>query len=270
MRPFSDLALPSLRKTLAAACALAVLTLSAGLGAVPAARAAETTVFAAASLKTALDEITAAYAAGGGGKVTVSYGGSSTLAKQIEQGAPADIFISASVDWMDTLAEGKLIRPDSRVDLLGNTLVLVAHGADAPKLEISGQLDLAGLLGDGRLAMALVDSVPAGVYGKAALTSLGLWPSVEAKVVQSNNVRIALSLVASGDAPFGIVYASDARAESNVSVVGTFPAGSHAPIVFPVALTADARPEAEAFLAFLLGASARAAFERQGFQVLAN
>ncbi|WP_106751609.1 molybdate ABC transporter substrate-binding protein [Pannonibacter carbonis] len=237
---------------------------------VSAAKAAEVTVFAAASLKTVLDEINAAYQVAGGGRVTVSYGGSSALARQIEQGAPADVFFPAAADWMTRLQEGGLIREASRIDLLGNSLVLVAHGADAAKTEINAGLDLVSMLGDEKLAMALVDSVPAGIYGKSALTSLGLWPSVEARVVQSNNVRIALSLVASGDAPFGIVYASDAKAESNVSVVGTFPAGSHAPIVFPVALTADAKPEAEAFLAFLLGASARAAFERQGFKVLAN
>lgn len=251
---------------------LAVVVLVGGLSSVPVspAKAADVTIFAAASLKTALDEIVVAYQDAGAGSVAVSYGGSSVLARQIEQGAPADIFISAAADWMTRLQEGGLIREASRVDLLGNSLVLVAHGSDATKIEITAGLDLASMLGDEKLAMALVDSVPAGIYGKSALTSLGLWPLVQRRVVQSNNVRIALSLVASGDAPFGIVYASDAKAESNVSVVGTFPASSHAPIVYPVALTAEAKPQAEAFLTYLLGASARAAFERQGFTVLAN
>ncbi|MCY1704680.1 molybdate ABC transporter substrate-binding protein [Pannonibacter sp. SL95] len=268
MRPLPDITSFLGRKTLNAVFAAAALAVTINLVPVPAAQAAETTVFAAASLKTALDDIVVAYQAGGSDKVIVSYGGSSALAKQIEQGAPADIFISASTDWMDKLAKAKLIKEDSRVDLLGNTLVLVAHGADAPKVEITGKLDLAALLGDNRLAMALVDSVPAGVYGKAALTSLGLWPSVEAKVAQSDNVRAALALVAAGEAPFGIVYATDAVAEKNVSVVGTFPPSSHDPIVYPAALTAEAKDGAAAFLAYLQGQAARSAFERQGFKVL--
>lgn len=256
------------RTTLTSVFAAAALAVTISFASGPAAQAAETTVFAAASLKTALDNIVVAYRAGGSDKVTVSYGGSSALAKQIEQGAPADIFISASTDWMDKLAKAKLIKEDSRVDLLGNTLVLVAHGADAPKVEITDKLDLAALLGENKLAMALVDSVPAGVYGKAALTSLGLWPAVEAKVAQSDNVRAALALVAAGEAPFGIVYATDAVAEKNVSVVGTFPPSSHDPIVYPAALTAETNDGAAAFLAYLQGEAARSAFERQGFKVL--
>ncbi|WP_374630196.1 molybdate ABC transporter substrate-binding protein [Pannonibacter indicus] len=254
-----------LRGAMLTVAAVAALSLSS-----LAAQAQEVTVFAAASLKTALDRIVAEYQAGGGASVVVSYAGSSALAKQIEQGAPADIFISASTDWMDTLDKAGLIKAGSRSDLLGNTLVLVAHGGDAPKVEITSALDLSGMIGDGKLAMALVDSVPAGVYGKAALTSLGLWASVEPKVAQSDNVRAALALVATGEAPFGIVYSTDAAADEKVSIVGTFPQGSHAPIVYPAGLTAQARDGAEAFLTYLKGEKASAVFEAEGFTVLAR
>lgn len=233
-----------------------------------AAQAQEVTVFAAASLQTALQQIVADYQAGGGGSVVVSYAGSAALARQIEQGAPADIFISASTDWMDKLDEAGLIRSGTRVDLLGNTLVLVAHGSDAPKVALTPELDLSGLIGSGQLAMALVDSVPAGVYGKEALTSLGLWESVAPKVAQADNVRAALALVSVGGASYGIVYGSDAAADGKVSVVGTFPAQSHAPIVFPAALTASARDGAEAFLDYLKGEKAAAVFQAEGFTVL--
>jgi molybdate transport system substrate-binding protein len=231
--------------------------------------AAEVTVFAAASLKTALDEIVAGWEARTGNEVAVSYAGSSALARQIEQGAPADAFISASLDWMDALEADGHIRPETRRDLLGNALVLVAHGKAAP-VEMARGFDLGGMLGDGHLAMALVDSVPAGVYGKAALTSLGAWEAVAPKVAQVDNVRAALALVAAGEAPFGVVYRTDAAAEPGVTVVGTFPDGSHAPIVYPAAVTAEsADPEAAAaLLDDLSGAEARAAFERQGFIVL--
>jgi molybdate transport system substrate-binding protein len=230
---------------------------------------AEITVFAAASLKTALDEIVAGWEAGAGNEITVSYAGSPALARQIEQGAPADIFISASRDWMDALAAGGHIRDETRRDLLGNALVLIAHG-DAAPVEIGPGFDLAGMLGDGRLAMALVDGVPAGVYGKAALSSLGVWEAVAPKVAQADNVRAALALVATGEAPLGIVYRTDAAAEAGVTVVGTFPPESHPPIVYPAAVTAEsADPEAATgFLDYLSGAQARAAFERQGFVVL--
>ena len=233
--------------------------------------AAEVTVFAAASLKTALDEIVAGWEAATGEEAAVSYAGSSTLARQIEQGAPADLFISASPDWMDALAAGGHVLEGTRRDLLGNTLVLVAHGNAAP-VEIAPGLALAGMLGDGRLAMALVDGVPAGVYGKAALAALGIWESVAPRVAQADNVRAALALVAAGEAPLGIVYRTDAAAEDDVTIVGTFPAGTHPPIVYPAAVTASsADPEAAgAFLGYLAGEEARAAFERQGFRVLAE
>lgn len=229
--------------------------------------AADVTVFAAASLKTALDQIAQDWTAQTGTQVTLSYGGTPALAKQIAEGAPADIFLSASKDWMDELQDMKLIRPDTRRDVLGNQLILVAHGQIRP-VTIDGNLDLPGLLEGGRLSMALVDAVPAGQYGKEALTSLGLWPAVEASVVQTENVRAALHLVALGEAPLGIVYASDAVAETGVSVIGTFPSESHQPIVYPAALTNDAGPEAQAFLDHLSTPVAQAVFQANGFLTL--
>ncbi len=240
-----------------------------GLAAATGARAADLTVFAAASLKTALDEIAADWATETGGTLSIVLAGSSALARQIEQGAPADLFISASPEWMDELDTQGLLEPGSRRDLLGNTLVLVAHGPDAAPLDLVPGAPLAGRLGDGRLAMALVDAVPAGIYGKAALMNLGLWDSVSAKVAQTDNVRAALALVATGEAPLGIVYASDALAEPGVSVAGIFPADSHPPIVYPAAAIAGPRAtEALAFLDWLDGPAAQAAFLRQGFEVL--
>ncbi len=231
--------------------------------------AAEVTVFAAASLKNALDDVARAWHEASGNSAVVAYAGSSQLARQIEQGAPADLFISANPDWMDYLEEAKLIDPASRKDLLGNRLVLVAHGRDAAPVAIGPGFDLAGLLGRGRLAMAMVDAVPAGMYGKAALESLGVWTSVRDHVAQADNVRAALTLVALGEAPYGIVYATDAAAADDVTVVGTFPEASHPPIVYPVALTlAGDTPEARQLLAFIASPAARPLFERQGFTVL--
>ena len=234
------------------------------------AQAEEITVFAAASLKTALDEIAATWTAETGNAAVISYGSSGTLAKQIQSGAPADVFISAATNWMDVLEEEMLIDPATRTDILGNTLVLVAHGASEP-VEIGPGFDLAERLGDGKLAMGLLDSVPAGQYGREALTSLGVWDAVEPKVAQVENVRAALALVASGEAPYGIVYASDAVADDaagdDVTVVGTFPADSHTPIVYPAAVTATARPGAQAFLDALTTEAADAVFAAQGFTV---
>lgn len=233
------------------------------------AKADEIVVFAAASMTNALAEIETNFEAATGHDLVVSLAGSSALARQIQQGAPADIFISASTDWMDTVEADGLLEERSRFDLLGNSIVLVAFGTEAAPVEIGPVLDLAGLLGDGRLAMALVDSVPAGVYGKAALESLGLWGDVEAQVAQADNVRAALAFVATGEAPYGIVYATDAAAEGNVTIVGTFPADTHPPIVYPAADLANRDFPAEVeFLDYLRGPEARAAFERQGFTVL--
>ena len=244
----------------------AVLTavLSGGM-ALPA-MAGEVVVFAAASLKTALDGVAADFEAATGHEVTVSYAGSNALAKQIIDGAPADIFLSAAVNWMDEVEKAGLVVPGTRADLLGNRLVLIAHGKGVAQVEIVPGFDLAGLLGDGRLSMAMVDAVPAGQYGKAALEHLGVWPAVAGAVAQSENVRAALSLVAAGEAPFGIVYASDAAAEDNVTVVATFPEESHPPIVYPVALLTEAADAADrAFLEALSGDAARARFAAEGF-----
>ncbi|MGL4237229.1 molybdate ABC transporter substrate-binding protein [Tabrizicola sp.] len=232
------------------------------------AEAGEVTVFAAASLKTALDQIAAEWQATTGHRVVLSYGGSSALARQIEAGAPADIFLSAAEEWMDVLEEDGLIQPESRRDLLGNQLILVAHGKVAPQAIDEG-LDLPGLLGGGRLSMALIDAVPAGQYGKEALESLGLWDSVKDSVAQSDNVRAALKLVELGEASVGIVYASDAVAAEGVTVVGTFPEESHRPITYPAALTLEgSEPEAAAFLDHLETPEAEAIFVANGFRPL--
>jgi molybdate transport system substrate-binding protein len=225
---------------------------------------ADLTVFAAASLKTALDEIAADWTETTGTPVTLSYGGTPALAKQIAEGAPADVFLSASQAWMDELQEKALIQEGTRRDLLGNSLVLVGTAGAAP-ITVDASLDLTGLLAGGKLSMALVDAVPAGQYGKEALESLGLWASVEPSVVQTENVRAALQLVALGEAPLGIVYASDAIAETGVAVVGTFPEDSHKPIVYPGALTVTAEDEAGAFLDHLSSPAAKEVFKANGF-----
>lgn len=247
------------------------LALAASLALAPAAafaQNADVTVFAAASLKNVLDSIAGAYQRETGQRVAISYAASSALAKQIEQGAPADVFLSADLDWMDHLAARDLIRPDTRRNLVGNRIVLVAP-ADAAKPVDLKPGALAAALGGGRLAMAAVATVPAGKYGKAALESLGLWGEVSGRVAEAENVRAALTFVARGEAPLGIVYETDAKAEPKVAVVGRFPETSHPPIVYPVALTAAARsPAAARFLETLRTPEARAAFAREGFTPL--
>lgn len=229
----------------------------------------EVVVFAAASMKTALDAVAADFQAATGHSVVISYGGSNALARQIIAGAPADIFVSAAVTWMDEVEKAGLVMDGTRKDMFGNTLVLVAHGKDATPVEIGPGFDLAGLLGDGKLSMAMVDAVPAGQYGKAALESLGIWGAVEPKVAQSENVRAALTLVSAGEAPFGIVYATDAVADDNVTVVATFPAGSHPPIVYPGALLTGAADAADrAFYEALMSDMGDARFAGQGFAIL--
>lgn len=224
------------------------------------------TVFAAASLKDALDQISSDWTKETGDKVTISYAGSSQLAKQIQQGAPADIFISAAENWMDAVEKSDNIDKATRKDLLGNTLVLVGHGADAKPVAIA---QLPDALGTGKLAMALVDSVPAGQYGKEALEKLDLWGKVEKQVAQADNVRAALALVSTGEAPLGIVYGSDAVADKGVSVVATFPADSHKPIVYPAAVVKGAKAkDAGKFLEALSAEPATKVFEAQGFTVL--
>ncbi|QYK42146.1 MAG: molybdate ABC transporter substrate-binding protein [Paracoccaceae bacterium] len=229
----------------------------------------EVVVFAAASMKTALDAVAADFQAATGHSVVISYGGSNALARQIIAGAPADIFVSAAVNWMDEVEKAGLVMDGTRRDMFGNTLVLVAHGKDATPVGIGPGFDLAGLLGDGKLSMAMVDAVPAGQYGKAALESLGIWGAVEPKVAQSENVRAALTLVSAGEAPFGIVYATDAVADDNVTVVATFPAGSHPPIVYPGALLTGAADAADrAFYEALMSDMGDARFAGQGFAIL--
>lgn len=224
------------------------------------------TVFAAASLKNALDEFAADFSRETGHEVTISYAGSNALAKQIVEGAPADIFISANVEWVDEVETAGLV--DVRDDLLGNKLVLIGHGQGAEPVALSAETPLADLLGGEKLAMALIDSVPAGQYGKAALENLGLWDSVQADVAQSDNVRAALALVATGEAPFGIVYATDAAAEDNVTIVGEFPADSYPEIIYPAALLTNAEDEADrAFYDALSGEAADEIFARHGFSV---
>lgn len=239
-----------------------------GIAATPAVAAEKVTVFAAASLKNALDGANAAWASEGG-EAIASYAASSALAKQIESGAPADIFISADLDWMDYVAKKDLIKADTRSNLLGNRIVLVAAKDQAKPVEIAMGFNLAALLGDGKLAMGEVKSVPAGKYGKAALESLGVWPSVETKVAGAESVRAALALVSRGEAPYGIVYQTDVTADPGVAVVGTFPAGSHPPIIYPVAVLAESKnPAAAAYLAFLKSEKAAHFFTDQGFTIL--
>ena len=243
------------------------LTLAAILLSLPGAAMAETVqVFAAASLQTALDRIGADFTARTGHEVVLTYAGSSLLARQIAQGAPADIILSANPEWMDVLEDQDLLAPGTRRDLLGNALVLIAGDPQAGPVTVDAGLDLGGLLGGGFLAMGLIDSVPAGQYGHAALTHLGLWDGVQDRVAQADNVRAALALVATGEAPLGIVYATDARAEPRVTVIGRFPADSHPPITYPVALLAQARDAADrAFLEALSAPEAQAVFAAEGF-----
>jgi len=235
-----------------------------------AAQGKDVVVFAAASLKNALDDIAGQWQRETGKKTVISYAASNTLIKQIEQGAPADIFISADLDWMDYGQQKNLIKPDSRFNLLGNRLVLIAPKDSSVSANIQPGFDLAALLKGGRLAMGNVDAVPAGKYGKAALEKLGVWDSVKDKIAQAESVRAALLFVSRGEAPLGIVYQTDAAADPSVKIVGTFPENTHPRIIYPVALTKEStNPGAQAFLNYLRSPAARAAFERQGFTVLA-
>jgi molybdate transport system substrate-binding protein len=257
----------SLGRSAAAAVLAALILASAPLS--PSA-GRDVVVFAAASLKNALDEIAVAWTRESGGKKAVlAYAASSALAKQIEHGAPADLFASADLDWMDYAQSKGLIRPDTRVNLLGNRLVLIAPKTSSLALNLASGLDLGAALGSGRLVMANVSAVPAGKYGKAALEKLGAWDSVKDKVVQADNVRAALLFVSRGEAPLGVVYQTDASADPNVRIVAVFPEDAHPPIVYPVAITAaSTNQDAQAFLAFLRSGSARAVFEREGFKLL--
>ena len=233
------------------------------------ARADDVLFFAAASLKNALDAIDDQYQKDTGKHVAVSLAASSTLAKQIESGAPADLFISADLDWMDYLAQNNLIKADTRKNLLGNELVLIAPKDSTSNITIAPGFGLAKALGGGKLAMADTSAVPAGKYGKAALEKLGVWDKVSGQIAQAENVRAALALVARGEAPFGIVYQTDVAVEPGVKIVATFPADTHPPIIYPIALLAGSKnPDAAAYLTYLEGAKARPLFEKQGFTLL--
>lgn len=229
---------------------------------------AGTTIYAAASLKECLDELTRQFEKQSGTKVLVSYAATSALARQIERGAPADIFISADLEWMNYLEQRKLVRAGTRTNLLSNRLVLIAPAASKAGLTIAPKFALAAALGSGRLAIADPASVPAGKYAKTALESLGVWGEVASRLAPGENVRAALALVARGETPLGIVYRTDAVAERKVRVIGEFPAYLHPPIVYPAAVLTDSRsPSAEALLHFLRTADARATWRKFGFVV---
>jgi molybdate transport system substrate-binding protein len=250
------------------ACVFMVL-LSAGWSTVAPAQAPKLIVFAAASLKDALDEVNAAYQREKGQETATSYAASSTLAKQIEAAAPADIFISADLDWMDYLAKKNLIKPETRANLLGNRLVLIAPASSTDKLGIAPNFPLAQALGNGRLAIADPSGVPAGRYAKAALESLGVWSSVADRLAPAENVRATLALVSRGEVPLGIVYQTDANSDKGVKIVGTFPDNTHPPIIYPIAIVAaSTNPGAPGYIAFLKSPAARPIFEKQGFTVL--
>jgi len=228
-------------------------------------------VFAAASIKNALDDIDAAYTAKTGVKVVASYAASSALAKQIEQGAPADIFVSADTDWMDYATAKKNINEPTRVNLLGNSIVLIApRDSKIDNVAIAPGFDLAKLAGDGKIATGDVKAVPVGKYAKAALEKLGAWQAAEPKFAMAESVRAALTLVARDEAVLGIVYSTDAKVEPGVKIVGTFPPDSHPAIIYPVAATSTAKAEAAGYLAFLRASPAKAIFEKYGFRFLVS
>lgn len=276
--------LAAARATMGMLCAAgAVLAIAAGAarsqtaaapGAAAARQAPAITVFAAASLSDALSEIARVYGARGaepGGSsppralVRTSFAASSVLAKQIEAGAPADVFLSADTEWMDYLEQRHLLRAGTREDLLGNELVLIAPAGSAVQVTLEPKVDLTAALAGGRLATGDPDSVPVGRYAREALVRLGVWEQLAPRLVRAENVRMALEYVARGEATLGIVYRTDALAEKRVRLVDVFPATTHAPIVYPVALTAGANAQAASFEAFLEGDAAREIFVRYGF-----
>jgi len=256
------------RRSVLAALALSITAL---LVQAKAAEDKAITVFAAASMKNALDEVDALFTKQSSINVAASYAASSALMKQIEQGAPADIFLSADIQWMDYGVTQNLIKKDSRENLLGNRLVLIASkDSKIDKVTIAPGFDLPGLIGNGRIATGDVRSVPAGLYAKAALEKLGVWSSVEPKLAMAEDVRAALALVARGEVPLGIVYETDAKVDPSVKIVGLFPEDSHPPIIYPVAMTEKAKPDTAKYLACLTAPEAKAIFERYGFRVLAK
>lgn len=234
------------------------------MGGAGCARSDSLIVFAAASLQTALDQIATAFQDETGHSPVISYAGTSQLARQIQQGAPAEVFISANPVWMDILESDAILASGTRRNLVGNRLVLISH-SPIPPHDITPDLPLAAMLDASHLALALTEAVPAGIYAKSALQSLGLWDQVADRVVQSDNVRSALHLVATGAAAFGIVYASDVIAQPGVTLVGTFPETAHPPITYPVGAINPPGPAALAFLDYLSGPRARGIFRAHGF-----
>jgi molybdate transport system substrate-binding protein len=237
-------------------------------GAAPMARAQEVTVFAAASLTDALRDISGLWEKAGHSPLRLSFAASSTLARQIEQGAPANLFASADQRWMDFLAEKNLIVPDTRIDLLSNDVVLIVPASHPTTVTIDRNFDLLGMLGaSGRIATGDPAHVPAGIYAKQSLTRLGLWDKVQSRLAPTEDVRGALLLVERGEAPVGIVYATDAMASPRVKTAGVFPADSHDPVTYPFAVVKSGDiPQARALLAFLRGPEAKAVFAARGFK----
>jgi molybdate transport system substrate-binding protein len=224
-------------------------------------------IFAAASLQTVLDELAPDVGRETGHQVRTSYAATSALARQIENGAPADLFISADEEWLDYLAARGGIRPETRVNLARNELVLVAPRGRPGRLRIAPGFPLMQALGTGRLALADPDSVPAGRYAKAALMRLDVWPTVSERLAPADNVRAALVLVARGESPLGVVYRTDAIVDPRVAIVDVFPASTHPPIVYPAALTSSASPAAGSVLDYLRSSQAKAHFAEHGFQI---
>jgi molybdate transport system substrate-binding protein len=253
------------RTALAVAAVMAAGTISQS----PQAQEKSLTVFAAASMKNALDDTNAAFTKKTGVKTVASYAATSALMRQIEQGAPADIFASADLEWMDYGLKNKLINPATRVNLLGNRLVLIApKDSKITTVKLEKGFDLAKLVGDGRIATGEVKSVPVGRYAVAALEKLGMWSSVEKRMAMVENVRVALTLVARGEAPLGIVYETDAKVEPGVKIVAHFPPDSHPEIVYPVGATVKANAEAPRYIDFLQSGASKSIFEKYGFSFL--
>ncbi len=261
------------RRWLSARFAAVALCLVASAGAAaetpkPETGAPPVLIFAASSLTNVMDELAQAFTAATGIAVRTSYAASSTLAKQIEAGAPADVFFSADTEWVDYLQGHKLLKPGTRRDVVTNRLVLIAPLDSHLQVKIAPRFNLAGALGSGKLATGDPDSVPVGKYAKAALQKLGAWDAVSSHIVPAENVRSALAFVARGEAALGIVYATDAKAESRVKVVAVFPESSHPPITYPMALTAGAHTDAARFAAFVASAAGAKIFRKYGFEPL--
>jgi molybdate transport system substrate-binding protein len=256
-------------KLIVRAAFAAIVVIAAGTASPILAQQQSLTIFAAASMKNALDDVNTAFTKKTNIKTVASYAATSALMRQIEQGAPADIFASADLEWMDYGLKNKLINPSTRVNLLGNRLVLIApKDSKIGTVTLAPGFDLAKLVGDGRIATGEVKSVPVGRYAVAALEKLGMWSSVEKRMAMVENVRVALTLVARGEAVLGIVYETDAKVEPGVKIVAHFPPDSHPEIVYPAAATIKANPEAPRYIDFLQSTASKSVFEKYGFSFL--